>query len=141
MVVIQKKDKSLHLCVDCRKLNVVSQADAYPMPCMDDLVDQVGNAHYIHRHRPEVETHKRRRGPTQNSIHDPQRSLSVHQNAVRVARCTYLGASFATSGACSPESPRCRANNKEKKMQICYELLCFIKSSNGPRFATLTCRL
>ena len=35
------------MCVDYRRLNGVSRADAYPMPRVDDLVDQLGEAKYI----------------------------------------------------------------------------------------------
>ena len=42
-----KKDKSLRICVDYRKLNCQSQADAYPMPRIDDLIDGLGRSHYI----------------------------------------------------------------------------------------------
>ena len=37
-----KKDKSLRLCVDYRKLNAVSEGDAYPMPRVDTLIDRMG---------------------------------------------------------------------------------------------------
>ena len=47
MVVVQKKDRTLRLCVDYRRLNALSKSDAYPMPQVDDLIDQVGGAHYI----------------------------------------------------------------------------------------------
>ena len=47
MVTVQKKDKSLRLCVDYRCLNVVSKGDAYPMPRIDELIDRVGRAKYI----------------------------------------------------------------------------------------------
>ena len=47
IVLINKKDKSLHLCVDYRKLNAVSEGDAYPMPCVHDLIDQLGQAKII----------------------------------------------------------------------------------------------
>ena len=30
-----------------RKLNVVSQFDAYPMPCIDDLLEKIGKARFI----------------------------------------------------------------------------------------------
>ena len=39
MVTVQKKDKSLRLCVDYRRLNALSKADAYPIPRVDELID------------------------------------------------------------------------------------------------------
>ena len=42
-----KKDGSIRLCVDYRKLNSVTPMDAYPMPRVDDLIDRLGNAKYI----------------------------------------------------------------------------------------------
>ena len=47
MVTVQKKDKSLRLCVDYRRLNAVSKGDAYPMPRIDELIDRVGRAKYV----------------------------------------------------------------------------------------------
>ena len=47
IVLVTKKDKSLRLCVDYRKLNKQSQPDAYPMPRIDDLIDGLGRSHYI----------------------------------------------------------------------------------------------
>ena len=47
MVLVKKKDGTLQVCVDYRCLNVVSQAYAYPMPRVDDLVDQLGRTKYI----------------------------------------------------------------------------------------------
>ena len=47
IVPVKKKDGSLRLCVDYRRLNSVSQSDAYPMPRVDDLIDQLGGAYYI----------------------------------------------------------------------------------------------
>ena len=47
IVLVKKKDGSLRLCVDYRKLNQVSQMDAYPMPRVDELIDHVGRAKFI----------------------------------------------------------------------------------------------
>ena len=41
MVLVQKKDNSLHLCVDFRALNAVSKLDTFPIPHIDNLLDQL----------------------------------------------------------------------------------------------------
>ena len=45
-VLVKKKDGSLRLCVDYRRLNSVSES-AYPMPRIDDLIDKLGEARFI----------------------------------------------------------------------------------------------
>lgn len=47
IVLVTKKDGSLRICVDYRKLNKSSQTDAYPMPRIDDLIDGLGNSQFI----------------------------------------------------------------------------------------------
>ena len=47
MVIVKKKDGSLRICVDYRKLNAVTEMDAYPMPRIDDILDQIGQAKYL----------------------------------------------------------------------------------------------
>lgn len=47
LVIVHKKDSSLRLCVDYRRLNSHSKVDAYPMPRVDDLIDQVAGSPYI----------------------------------------------------------------------------------------------
>ena len=47
VVLVKKKDGSLRMCVDYRRLNSVSRADAYPMPHIDELIDRLGKAQYI----------------------------------------------------------------------------------------------
>ena len=47
IMIIRKKDDTIRLCVDYHKLNVMTQIDAYPMPWIDDILDQVGQARYI----------------------------------------------------------------------------------------------
>lgn len=45
--MVKKKDGSLRICVDFRKLNAVTPMDAYPMPRTDELLDKLGSAHFI----------------------------------------------------------------------------------------------
>lgn len=35
------------MCVDYRRLNAIAEADAYPMPRVDDMIDALGKAKYI----------------------------------------------------------------------------------------------
>uniref|UniRef100_A0A1X7TY68 Reverse transcriptase domain-containing protein n=1 Tax=Amphimedon queenslandica TaxID=400682 RepID=A0A1X7TY68_AMPQE len=42
-----KKDGTIRLCVDYRKLNKVSKFDAYPVPRVDEMIDCIGNGRYI----------------------------------------------------------------------------------------------
>ena len=44
IVLVKKKDGSLRMYVDYRRLNSVT---AYPMPRIDDLIDQLGKARFI----------------------------------------------------------------------------------------------
>jgi len=47
-VIVRKKDGSLRFCVDYRKLNAVTEKDCYPLPRMDDILDQLaGNSWFI----------------------------------------------------------------------------------------------
>ena len=47
LVIVKKKDGSLRMCVDYRRLNSISKVDAYPMPRVDEMLDQLGRAKYI----------------------------------------------------------------------------------------------
>ena len=47
VVLIKKKDGSLRFCVDYRKLNALTSPDAYPMPRVDEILDQLGGAKYL----------------------------------------------------------------------------------------------
>ena len=42
VVLVNKNNGSLRFFVDCRKLNALMSPDAYPMPRVDEMVDQLG---------------------------------------------------------------------------------------------------
>lgn len=47
LVIVTKKDGGVRLCVDYRKLNQITKFDAYPMPRIEELLDQIGTATFI----------------------------------------------------------------------------------------------
>ena len=47
IVLVRKKDGSLWFCIDYRHLNSVTKADTYPLPRIDDLLDQLGKSKYF----------------------------------------------------------------------------------------------
>ena len=47
VVLVRKKDGSHIFCVDYRGLNAVTTADSFPLPRIDDLLDQLGNSQYF----------------------------------------------------------------------------------------------
>ncbi|KAK3091449.1 hypothetical protein FSP39_019925 [Pinctada imbricata] len=49
IVLVNKPDGSLRMCIDYRKLNEVTISDAYPVPRISDILEKVGNAKYLSR--------------------------------------------------------------------------------------------
>ncbi|XP_068229725.1 uncharacterized protein [Palaemon carinicauda] len=46
-LVVPKEDGSMRLCTDYRRVNSATVKDSYPLPCLDDLIDSVGQAKYV----------------------------------------------------------------------------------------------
>jgi len=44
VVMVPKPDGSVRFCIDCRKLNLMTVKDAYPIARMDECIDSLGDA-------------------------------------------------------------------------------------------------
>ena len=44
-MLFMKKDRSMRMCIDYRKLNKVTIKNRYPLPRIDDMLDQLQGAH------------------------------------------------------------------------------------------------
>ncbi|GBG77113.1 hypothetical protein CBR_g23438 [Chara braunii] len=47
VLFVRKNSKDLRLCIDYRKLNVQTVKNARPLPCIDDLLERLGDAKYF----------------------------------------------------------------------------------------------
>nr|XP_015210947.1 PREDICTED: uncharacterized protein LOC107078390 [Lepisosteus oculatus] len=47
IVLIPRPDGTIRFCNNFKRLNEISRFDAYPMPCIDELIERLGNARYI----------------------------------------------------------------------------------------------
>ena len=47
VIFVQKKDGSLRMCVDYRRVNALTRKSKYPLPRIDELIDQLHGARYF----------------------------------------------------------------------------------------------
>lgn len=47
IVTVSKPDGSLRISNDFRRLNQIAKFDSYPLPRVDDLIDQLGRVRFI----------------------------------------------------------------------------------------------
>ena len=47
IVVVPKKPSGIRMCTDYRKLNQVTVANAYPIPRIDEMLDELGQAKFL----------------------------------------------------------------------------------------------
>lgn len=45
VIIITRKDGTIFFCVNYRKLNDVTCKDAYPVPCIDDILGVLSSSH------------------------------------------------------------------------------------------------
>ena len=43
-ILVPKPDGTFHMCADYRKVNSVTKTDTFPIPPMDDCIDNIGQA-------------------------------------------------------------------------------------------------
>ncbi|CAF1400609.1 unnamed protein product, partial [Adineta ricciae] len=46
VVLVKKKDKTMRFCIDYRRLNAITIKDAFPLPRIDEIFDQLTDAKY-----------------------------------------------------------------------------------------------
>ena len=47
VVMVRKKDGSHRFCIDYRELNSLTKCDLFPLPRIDDMLDQLGKSRYF----------------------------------------------------------------------------------------------
>lgn len=47
MVIVPKNDGMLQICIDFRKVNEIARFDVFPMPHVEELLEQIGQPRYM----------------------------------------------------------------------------------------------
>ncbi len=48
-LLVSKSDGSFRFCTDYRKVNAITKPDSFPLPRIEDCIDQVGNAKFVNK--------------------------------------------------------------------------------------------
>ena len=48
-ILVPKPDGTYRLCTDIRKVNSVTKTDSYPIPRIDDCIDEIGSAKFVNK--------------------------------------------------------------------------------------------
>ena len=56
VVLLKKKDSGVKFCVDYKSLNGVTRKDVFPIPWIDDMLDQLGSKRVFPSLTPELVT-------------------------------------------------------------------------------------
>ena len=46
-ILVPKPDSTYQFCTDFRRVNALTKSDSYPIPQVDDCIDQIGHSQYI----------------------------------------------------------------------------------------------
>jgi hypothetical protein len=47
IVLVRKKDGSMHFCIDYRKVNAITRKDSYLLPRIDDTLDTLSGSRFF----------------------------------------------------------------------------------------------